>query len=310
MSARILNLLAEPKPEKPESSSKTSAVAPIPGQDQCSESNSECPPPPPGLEKFGPPTPTQTSGQLAKASMSETVEDACLSSSGSTRFDEDCDGDPATWYSQDWELSAWGQSYAYPPYPPMPEAGAAPFPVVPSEGAILSTTPLRPPTLSSAPAPPVAPPVAPTGWEWPPMPHMEADMMHAHAAQAAACYPEHSFPEQPLMPMHPMPMQPMPPMVPGVHYPMPETTFLGYGHPPVGPELQPPSATLGSVGHEVGNCKPCAFVYTKGCQSGAQCAFCHLCPPGEKDRRKKVKHIMARIRRKSSKGGDGQRDDE
>ena len=50
---------------------------------------------------------------------------------------------------------------------------------------------------------------------------------------------------------------------------MPETTFLSYGHPQVGPELQPPSATLGSVGHEVGNCKPCALVYTKGCQSGA-----------------------------------------
>ena len=24
------------------------------------------------------------------------------------------------------------------------------------------------------------------------------------------------------------------------------------------------------------------------------CSFCHLCPPGEKDRRKKEKHIMAR----------------
>ncbi|CAE7494019.1 unnamed protein product [Symbiodinium natans] len=70
------------------------------------------------------------------------------------------------------------------------------------------------------------------------------------------------------------------------------------------PPLPTPSlpAMTGSMAHEDGTCKPCAFVYTKGCQSGMQCAFCHLCPPGEKDRRKKVKHIMARIRRKGKPG--------
>lgn len=70
------------------------------------------------------------------------------------------------------------------------------------------------------------------------------------------------------------------------------------------PVPEPPSlpATLGSAAHEEGTCKPCAFVYTKGCQSGLHCAFCHLCPPGEKDRRKKVKHIMARIRRRAKPG--------
>ena len=31
-------------------------------------------------------------------------------------------------------------------------------------------------------------------------------------------------------------------------------------------------ATLGSAGHDLGNCKPCAFVYTKGCQSGVSAA--------------------------------------
>ena len=285
MSARILNLLAEPKTESSKISKPSASVPPI-GEE--GDSKAEGPAPPPGLEKFGPPTPTtaQTGGPPAKEP-SETVEDACLSSSGSTRFEEDGDVEPGMWHSQDWEISAWGQPFAYPTYPSMPEAAPSPFPV-PSEGAILSTTPLHPPTLSSTP------PSA--AWEWP-APHMpEAEMMASHG-----CYPEHGLPEPHLM--NPMPPMPMPP-IHGVHYPMPDTTFLSYGsygHPPVGPELQSPAITNGSFGHETGNCKPCAFVYTKGCQSGAQCAFCHLCPPGEKDRRKKVKHIMARIRRKSSK---------
>lgn len=262
MSARILNLLAEPKSESSES--KASTTCPPTPQD-AKENSSECPPlPPPGLEKFGPPM--QSSGQLAKASMSETVEDACLSSSGSTRFEEDGDVEPNTWYSQDWELSAWGQSYAYPTYPDtypsMPEAAAFPAAPAPSEGAILSTTPLHPPALTAAPPSPA--------WEWP-MPHMqsETEMMPPYAVEHG---PPHGLPDAHLM--HPMAaMQPMPPMAPPMvhpaHYPMPDNTFLGYGHLPVGPELQPPSATLGSVGHETGNCKPCAFVYTKGCQSGA-----------------------------------------
>eukprot|EP00913_Durusdinium_trenchii_P020250 g19023.t1 len=54
--------------------------------------------------------------------------------------------------------------------------------------------------------------------------------------------------------------------------------------------------TRGSAGHGLGACKPCAFFYKAsrlpcqledGCQSGFECAFCHLCPPGEKIRRKK-----------------------
>jgi len=47
--------------------------------------------------------------------------------------------------------------------------------------------------------------------------------------------------------------------------------------------------TLGSAEHFIGTCKPCAFFYTKGCASGAQCVFCHLCPAGEKKRRQKDK---------------------
>mmetsp|Transcript_33588 Transcript_33588/g.62946 ORF Transcript_33588/g.62946 Transcript_33588/m.62946 type:complete len:187 (+) Transcript_33588:65-625(+) len=54
------------------------------------------------------------------------------------------------------------------------------------------------------------------------------------------------------------------------------------------PVLNPAEApTRGSAGHGLGACKPCAFVFKDGCQSGFECQFCHLCPPGEKIRRKK-----------------------
>ncbi|OLQ14196.1 hypothetical protein AK812_SmicGene1688 [Symbiodinium microadriaticum] len=36
-------------------------------------------------------------------------------------------------------------------------------------------------------------------------------------------------------------------------------------------------------------CRPCAFLYAKGCQNGAMCLFCHLCDKGEKKRRQKAK---------------------
>lgn len=47
--------------------------------------------------------------------------------------------------------------------------------------------------------------------------------------------------------------------------------------------------SVGSAGHALGNCKPCAFVHTKGCGNGVDCPFCHLCRPGEKKRRRKEK---------------------
>jgi len=59
---------------------------------------------------------------------------------------------------------------------------------------------------------------------------------------------------------------------------------------PVRQEPQLGSAELptrGSAGHRMGVCKPCAFAHTKGCGSGVDCTFCHLCQPGEKLRRRK-----------------------
>jgi hypothetical protein len=46
--------------------------------------------------------------------------------------------------------------------------------------------------------------------------------------------------------------------------------------------------SIGSNAHQIGRCKPCAFLYKMGCKSGASCQYCHLCPPGEKQRRKRV----------------------
>mmetsp|Transcript_19163 Transcript_19163/g.44629 ORF Transcript_19163/g.44629 Transcript_19163/m.44629 type:complete len:388 (+) Transcript_19163:69-1232(+) len=48
----------------------------------------------------------------------------------------------------------------------------------------------------------------------------------------------------------------------------------------------------GSKLHESGRCKPCAFMWTKGCTNGAKCTFCHLCPAREVQRRKNLRRQM------------------
>lgn len=59
--------------------------------------------------------------------------------------------------------------------------------------------------------------------------------------------------------------------------------------PPTAEQLCPPGMpSIGSVHHALGNCKPCAFVHTKGCSSGKACQFCHLCAYGCAKRRKKA----------------------
>lgn len=60
--------------------------------------------------------------------------------------------------------------------------------------------------------------------------------------------------------------------------------------PPPGPALGTSELpSFGSRGHAAGQCKPCAFLYTKGCENDLKCQFCHLCEPGERNRRKKEK---------------------
>jgi hypothetical protein len=57
--------------------------------------------------------------------------------------------------------------------------------------------------------------------------------------------------------------------------------------------------SIGSSAHEMGTCKPCAFLWKDpqqpGCQNGSDCVFCHLCPPGEVKRRKKQKMFMRKV---------------
>jgi len=55
-------------------------------------------------------------------------------------------------------------------------------------------------------------------------------------------------------------------------------------HPPVG------TASHGSILHSIGECEPCAWFWKPGgCQNGAECGRCHLCPEGETKARKKAK---------------------
>jgi len=54
--------------------------------------------------------------------------------------------------------------------------------------------------------------------------------------------------------------------------------------------------TLGSAGHGMSECKPCAFYWKpQGCGNGVNCVFCHLCDSGEKKRRAKEKRVAMRM---------------
>eukprot|EP00930_Biecheleria_cincta_P062297 TRINITY_DN4777_c0_g2_i1.p1 TRINITY_DN4777_c0_g2~~TRINITY_DN4777_c0_g2_i1.p1 ORF type:complete len:205 (-),score=30.76 TRINITY_DN4777_c0_g2_i1:474-1088(-) len=58
----------------------------------------------------------------------------------------------------------------------------------------------------------------------------------------------------------------------------------------------PGCPSLGSAGHYLGMCRPCDFMYRgDGCRAGSKCQFCHLCPRGELQRRKKEKRAAARM---------------
>lgn len=52
--------------------------------------------------------------------------------------------------------------------------------------------------------------------------------------------------------------------------------------PELGGHLAP---SVGSLLHHKGECRPCTFFHTRGCQNKETCEFCHLCAPGEKKKR-------------------------
>jgi len=71
--------------------------------------------------------------------------------------------------------------------------------------------------------------------------------------------------------------------------------------PPPLPMVPPlPGAPLpspGSAGHAIGECKPCAFLHSKGCANAETCQFCHLCDAEEKKRRRRGKRALPEHRR-------------
>eukprot|EP00930_Biecheleria_cincta_P037359 TRINITY_DN2562_c0_g1_i4.p1 TRINITY_DN2562_c0_g1~~TRINITY_DN2562_c0_g1_i4.p1 ORF type:complete len:385 (+),score=83.15 TRINITY_DN2562_c0_g1_i4:134-1288(+) len=116
----------------------------------------------------------------------------------------------------------------------------------------------------------------------------------------------------PVLPnLQPTTLPPPPPMAPPALPPAAQisglTSFVVPPPPAQAPQLRiaeslpetrlgtPEMPTVGSSGHYLGTCKPCAFLFSKGCSSGVGCTFCHLCPPGEKKRRQKFKHAAAKM---------------
>lgn len=50
----------------------------------------------------------------------------------------------------------------------------------------------------------------------------------------------------------------------------------------------PGCPSIGSAGHRLGMCRPCDFRYrSDGCRAGSRCQYCHLCPHGERQHRRK-----------------------
>eukprot|EP00931_Biecheleriopsis_adriatica_P086246 TRINITY_DN60958_c0_g1_i1.p1 TRINITY_DN60958_c0_g1~~TRINITY_DN60958_c0_g1_i1.p1 ORF type:complete len:386 (+),score=99.11 TRINITY_DN60958_c0_g1_i1:62-1159(+) len=92
-----------------------------------------------------------------------------------------------------------------------------------------------------------------------------------------------------------LPTEPLPPPPPsaGVQdaadLPVPLRLAQAFPEPLLG---SPEMPTEGSRLHLKGGCRPCAFMYTKGCNNGVSCEFCHLCEPGEKKRRAKHRAAM------------------
>jgi len=89
-------------------------------------------------------------------------------------------------------------------------------------------------------------------------------------------------------------MLPIPPPPPLETAPQaPAVIRLSEALPP--PELGGPILpSIGSMGHHCGECKPCTFFHTRGCENAEACQFCHLCGPGEKKKRLRAEKAAKR----------------
>mmetsp|Transcript_23942 Transcript_23942/g.60512 ORF Transcript_23942/g.60512 Transcript_23942/m.60512 type:complete len:500 (-) Transcript_23942:155-1654(-) len=59
-------------------------------------------------------------------------------------------------------------------------------------------------------------------------------------------------------------------------------------------------SSAGSFLHGTGLCRPCAWFFKpKGCQNGAECNYCHVCPEGEIKARRKNKVVALRSQKSS-----------
>jgi len=87
----------------------------------------------------------------------------------------------------------------------------------------------------------------------------------------------------------------MPGVAPQVYGDSPESagtaTAAAEAMAPVSTAVAGALPSVGSALHDgTGRCSPCAWFWKpRGCQSGATCGYCHLCPEGELKNRKKAK---------------------
>eukprot|EP00927_Polykrikos_kofoidii_P027053 TRINITY_DN23946_c0_g1_i1.p1 TRINITY_DN23946_c0_g1~~TRINITY_DN23946_c0_g1_i1.p1 ORF type:complete len:395 (+),score=67.50 TRINITY_DN23946_c0_g1_i1:114-1187(+) len=127
-----------------------------------------------------------------------------------------------------------------------------------------------------------------------------AFVARAHADQSAAMSP---YVLDGVVPPLQPPTEWAPTMVSSAVPPPPESQAQGVTviHlADVLPLAEPGSAempTVGSKDHFNGNCKPCAFLHTRGCNNGVNCSFCHLCDENERKRRQKMKKEQKQERR-------------
>jgi len=122
-----------------------------------------------------------------------------------------------------------------------------------------------------------------------PAPWLTGEHLHTlPTRQLSMQSPQHSPPKSLHEAQPPPPPPPPPPRTPTAAEAHKDSAFFG-------PLADSPNClpSRGSMQHQSGNCKPCAFVF-EGCNNGTACEFCHLCEPGERVRRKKEKLALRR----------------